>query len=271
MRSSSLQFHRSSPLAGALLLLTLAASQGQPVHVDAQTSGGCKIDLGCFKGSSVIAIDLSGQVSLGNQWSTRADGTLACPVTDGDYAYANPGSCCYPKSSGGDGINHFDGGGANFDAMSCSYGLAGAQTTDTTCPEAIRFGAVVGTFCATPQRSDWFYVGSSNVLTIPTNGAHLYLAVNDAWYANNTGGYTGMVKTLYPPVLTLTKTSESAVLSWPACGSNFVLETAAALAPPLCWTLVTNPPALIGDALTVTVDGPPACSLFRLRQQAPAP
>jgi hypothetical protein len=159
----------------------------------AQTDDVNKLDLGFFNAGAVLTLQFSDQVSLGNTWTTRADGSLASAVTDTNYLYVNVGATNYPTLNGGDGTNHFAGGGANYDKVSVSYGIAGAQTTDTTDPSAIRFGAVVGTFSAAPGRGDWFSIGKSNVVTIPTGGAHLYLAINDAFYPNNAGSYSGVL------------------------------------------------------------------------------
>jgi hypothetical protein len=262
-------FIAASLLAIMGILAAAVEAQGQTFRLGAQTAGTNKIDLGFFKGGSIFALQLSGQVSLGNQWDTWADGSLVSPITDENYTYGNVGAPCYPKTNGGDGINHFVGGGANFDVLSRCYGLAGLETTDTSAQGTLRFGAVIGTFCSAPQRGDWFYVGLSNVLTIPTNGGHLYLAVNDSYHLNNCGEYIVTLKMLYPPLLTLRKTPTCSVLTWYASGSNFVLETTSALVQPPVWRTVTNPPVLLGDTLTVTIDAPPDFSLYRLREQEP--
>lgn len=257
-------------LAGVILLLQTQVGFCQSFTLPAQTSGTNKLDLGAFRGGTVLSVQMAGQVYLGNNWNTWADGSLVCPVTEPEYAYANAGFPCYPTLKGGDGKNYFLGGSANYDGKSCGYGLTGIMTTDTTDPSAIRFGAVVGTFSPSPQRSDWFYIGLSNVMTIPPGGAHLFMAVNDPYYPNNQGQYSGVLSVLFPPALTLTKAPESTVLSSPVWAANFVLETATGLVQPHNWTPVTNPPVLRGDTLTVTVDSARDCCLFRLKQQDPA-
>jgi hypothetical protein len=179
-------------LAGAFLLIAFDVL-GSTFSLPAQTAATNKLDLGLFSGGTVVTLQMSGQVDLGNTWKTRADGSLASPVTDTNYLYVNASATNYPVVSGGDRTNHFVGGGANYDVVSGSYGITGASTTDTTNPSTIRFGAVVGTSSSAPGRGDWFYVGVSNSVTIPTGGAHLYLAVNDAFHPNNTGSYSGVV------------------------------------------------------------------------------
>src|SRR5438067_2798 len=83
----------------------------------------------------------------------------------------NVGATNYPIVNGGDGINHFPGGGANYDNAPAPpagpYAFAGAQTTDTTSPLAILFGTVVGTFTNTPTRADWFRIGTGGTFTVP--------------------------------------------------------------------------------------------------------
>jgi hypothetical protein len=182
----------ASFLAGAFLLIALDGL-GSTFSLPAQTSATNTLDLGLFSGGTVLTLQMSGQVDLGDTWNTWADGSLVSPVAAGEYSYVNAGATNYPVASGGDSTNHFVGGGANYDVVSGSYGVTGAETTDTTSPFTIRFGAVVGTFSSAPGRDDWFYVGVSNSVTVPTGGAHLYLAVNDAFHPNNTGSYSGVL------------------------------------------------------------------------------
>jgi hypothetical protein len=186
-----------NPLAGllatAFFLMALEGGFGSTFSLPASTAGANKQDLGLFSAGAVLTLQMSGQVDLGNTWATLADGSLAAPVTDTNYLYVNTGARNYPVVNGGDGTNHFAGGGANYDTVSGSYGIAGATNTDTTSPADIRFGAVVATFSATPVRGDWFYVGLSNSVTVPAGGAHLYLAVNDAFHPNNVGSYAGVL------------------------------------------------------------------------------
>ena len=65
------------------------------------------------------------------------------------------------------------------------------MTTDTTDPADIRFGAVVGTFSASPSRSDSFYVGYGGSFVVPAGGGDLFLAVNDTVNGDNHGAYSG--------------------------------------------------------------------------------
>ncbi len=82
------------------------------------------------------------------------------------------------------------------------FGFAGPQSTDTTNPATIRFGALVGTFSASPvENQDWFFVGTSDLLTIPAGGANLYLAVDDdpGRSGNNAGQFNVTVTAVPEP------------------------------------------------------------------------
>jgi hypothetical protein len=197
--------------------IALSSGRGAAFSLPAQTAAGNKLDLGLLTGGAVVTLQMSGSVDLGDSWSTWADGSLVSNVTASGYSYVNPGARNYPTVSGGDGTNHFTGGGANYDASSGSYGIAGSQTTDTASAAAIRFGSVVGTFASIPARSDWFYVGLSNSLTVPAGGAHLYLAVSDAFYGNNAGSYAGdlQVRQSNPILMSISKpVAGQLTISW---------------------------------------------------------
>jgi hypothetical protein len=187
----------------ALFVLAPAGSRAANFTLPATTTGPGKIDLGFFSGGTLLSVTASGQISLISGWDVFADGSLFNPINPvgelANYGYVNAGASGYPTVNGGDGINHFPGGGANYDVNAASYGLAGAWTTDTTNPGAIRFGSVVGTFSASPARSDWFSIGISNLVVIPVGGAQLYLAVHDTTYPNNSGSFSGTISVVPEP------------------------------------------------------------------------
>jgi len=164
----------------------------------ASTDADSKVDLGFFSGGTILRLQMSGTVSLlnGSDFFTRSDGSLVIPVLSSVYQYANPGATGYPTDFGGDGINHFPGGGMNYDVITGLFGFAGAETTDTTSPDVIRHGAVVATFSSMPSRGDWFPVGLDRTIPIPASGANLYVAVNDSDSANNVGFYLGELSML---------------------------------------------------------------------------
>ena len=157
-----------------------------------------KADLGFFEGETLLSIHTTGEISLGEGVDVFADGSLVRPVTLPRYPFLNEGFPGYSQIHGGDGTNHFVGGGFNYDVVLPAYGFAGKQTTDTTDPAAIRLGAVVGTFSATPNRNDWFLIGKSNTVAFPPGGAHLYVAVLDTYPLNNLGTYTVAITSVAP-------------------------------------------------------------------------
>jgi len=171
--------------------------------LDAQTTDINKLDLGIFTSGTILDVKLSGTISLGESSSFYADGSLAAPFSGGSYPYAIAGTSGYSTRFGGDGINHFAGGGLNYDplAMGTSinpFGIAGKETTDTKDADAIRFGSVIGTFSKNPSRNDWFFIGLGRILTVPEGGSNLYVAVNDTYYPNDTGAYSGTIDIILP-------------------------------------------------------------------------
>jgi hypothetical protein len=161
------------------------------VVLNLSTGDSNKLDLGFLQpGVYTFAVTGNGDL-VDSTFQTNADGSLFAQAA-GAYSFANPGAP-YPALFGGDGINHFVGGGANYDFAASglsAFAFAGPMTTDTTNPNDIRFGAVVGTFSSSPSREDWFPIGTGRRVTVSGVGAHLYLAVNDTYSANNHGAYT---------------------------------------------------------------------------------
>jgi hypothetical protein len=266
--------HWTSLATGVFLLGAITSGLGQTFTLPATTSGTDKLDLGFFNGGVLLSLQISSQVDLGNTWITRADGSLVSLVSDTNYLYVNAGAVNYPIANGGDGHNHFPGGGANYDTASGSYGLAGAESTDTANPFAIRFGAVVGTFNPTPVRSDWFFIGLSNTVTVPTGGAHLYLAVSDAYYPNNQGSYSVLVmnQSQLPASgsasLSIVTLPAGVLLSWPDSATNYILEAKTNLGQSP-WQTVTNAPVRGSGMLSVTLEAAANGSVFRLRATSP--
>ncbi len=152
-----------------------------------------KQKVGTFAGGEQIRLQFGGNGDLvDSRYQVRADGSLTAPAT-GVFAYANNGAV-YPVVSGkGDGINHYVGGGTNYDVNSSAFEFAGKATTDTLDLATIRAGAIVGTFNPNPaaNSADWFYVGTDTTITAPAGGGSLYLAVNDTFNGDNHGIYAG--------------------------------------------------------------------------------
>lgn len=194
-----------------LALLVLASTQTPQASADFIVPGtagpGAFVTVGHFDGGTLLELTSSGSIELvggtGFTWQTFADGSLAAPVTFPAYLYANVGATGYPTVGGGDGVNHFPGGGANYDTAlvppNGPYGIAGTQTTDTLTAGVIRFGSVIGTFADSPTRDDWFLVGLGTTVVAPDGGGVLRLAVNDGNNANNLGHYTVDVQVVPVP------------------------------------------------------------------------
>jgi hypothetical protein len=54
------------------------------------------------------------------------------------------------------------------------------KLTSSWIPAIIQFGALVGTYSATPvENKGWFLIGMSDLLTMPAEGKQLFLAVKD--------------------------------------------------------------------------------------------
>jgi hypothetical protein len=167
--------------------------------LDAQTSDLNKLDLGIFASGTQLDVKLFGTISLGASSSFNPDGSMVTPFSEDTYFYAVAGTSGYSTNFGGDGINHFAGGGLNYDALNINpFGIAGKETTDTRDADAIRFGSVVGTFSKNPSRNDWFFIGLGRILTVPEGGSNLYVAVHDTYYPNDTGAYSGTID-IVPP------------------------------------------------------------------------
>jgi hypothetical protein len=180
----------------ALALLLFAAANSAraqtTVSVPLTTGDASKLTIGFFTGGTLLQISVSGNGDLvDSRYQTYPDGSLVT-TAQSPYTFANPGAT-YPAVSGypsGDGINHFSGGGANYDFSGSGWMFAGKQTTDTTDAATIRAGALVGTFVNSPTRDDWFLIGYGGNFTVPTGGATLFVAINDSYSPDNHGAYS---------------------------------------------------------------------------------
>ena len=174
------------------LVLAIAGQAEADFTLPLTTGEASKLDLGLFLGGTSLQVLVSGHGDLvDSRLQVDADGSLFAPAS-GPFSFANAGATDYPTADGGDGTNHFAGGGLNY--FNGLYGFAGKMTTDTTDPAVIRLGAVVGTFSTTPGRDDWFLIGLDRTFIVPTGGAHLYVAVNDTDSPDNHGSYSGVVR-----------------------------------------------------------------------------
>jgi hypothetical protein len=163
---------------------------------------------GTYAGGVTLLISTIGTVDLNGpngQIVTNPDGSLvsvpsaSCLVCWSGYQYFINGSNAYPTVAGGDGINHFVGGGGNYDhtpGTNSFWAAEGKKTTDTTDPGAIRFGALAYTFHTNPTSTDWLTLGYGGTFVTPAGGGTLLMVVADTFYPNNTGGYTVTVNQL---------------------------------------------------------------------------
>jgi hypothetical protein len=163
---------------------------------------------GTYAGGTMLTIGATGSINLNGPNSlivTNPDGSLlSVPLASctacwaPGYQYFIPGASGYPTGAGGDGINHFGGGGGNFDAFpgtSSPWAPEGKRTTDTSDLGALRFGSLAGTFVADPTPGDWFRIGYGGDFLVPEGGATLLMVIVDTYYPNNTGGYTVTINT----------------------------------------------------------------------------
>ncbi len=171
-----------------------------------------KQKVGTFAGGEQIRIQFGGNGDLVNaNFQVRSDGSLFAPAA-GPYTFANEGATNYPTNLGGDGINHYVGGGANFDGSGSGLPFAGKATTDTFDPATIRLGAVVGTFNPNPTRDDWFFIGSDTTFFAPIGGGSLFLAINDTFSSDNHGTFTGTLSVIAPTVVPEANTASLSLL-----------------------------------------------------------
>jgi hypothetical protein len=215
---------------GVLLLATSPLVAGSYFTMANQPT---PLNVGMYLPNDMLYITATGSVNIlgpdGN-FPTNPDGSLVggnitanCTgCFTADYAsYANQGGP-YPNVALGDSINHFMGGGINYDKDFCNapcpgvhspWGPEGKQTTDTTDPAAIRLGAIAYTFVANPLNTDWLPVpfvpaGGGNfsaIISTGTNGGTLQLVVVDTSYWNNAGTFSvGVSDTPEPSVVWLT-------------------------------------------------------------------
>lgn len=158
---------------------------------------------GTYAGGATLFISATGTVNLNGpsgQIVTNPDGSMfmiaaadctACWAPG--YQFFIPGATSYPTTFGGDGTNHFTGGGGNFDLYPgdhSTWATEGKQTTNTMDPSALRFGALAYTFTPNPTATDWFLLGYGGTFVTPPGGGTLLMVIVDTFYPNNTGGYT---------------------------------------------------------------------------------
>jgi hypothetical protein len=79
-------------------------------------------------------------------------------------------------------------------------------------------------------------------------------------------GHSGqdMIEVILAPVLGISLAQSNAVLSWPVLASNFVLQSAVSLSPPVNWSLVTDAVGTLNGQLRVSEPVGPSNRFYRL-------
>ncbi len=246
----------------ALLLCWAVQCHAVDFTLSATTAGSNKRDMGVFSAGEVVSISFTGQISLIEGWDALADGSLAHPLSIPEFNYANANAGDYPTTYGGDGTNHFINGGVNFDAVLGGipgFGIAGTTTTDTANPNTIRLGSVIGTFSPNPARSDWFAVGISNSIVVPADGIHLYLAIHDTTYANNSGSFSGKLTSVNPQLLNARTYAGFELVG--EVGQDYRIDYSSVF-PPVSWQVLTNLVLPASPYLIIDTTGPVSGNRF---------
>jgi hypothetical protein len=116
--------------------------------------------------------------------------------------------------------------------------------------------------------SQWWPLGSAlsagAVRTLASTGAELFVG----GYFASVGGKPATNIALWhlSHALEINGGTDQVSLSWPATGSNLVLESASSL-PATNWTEVPEPPAVVDDQLVVTNRTTEARQFYRLRRE----
>jgi hypothetical protein len=200
-------------LLGMLFLTAFPSAAGTLFTGSIDSSLASPTNAGTYGAGLTLTISATGTANLNSPSSliiTNPDGSLVTPIAPSactscwapGYQFFIPGSA-YPVIGGtGDGVNHFVGGGGNYDLFPGSHSpwaTEGKQTTDTTDPGALRFGTLAYTFVpslsTTTLATDWHSLvqplgGGLYGNTISSgNGGTLLVVVVDTFYPNNVGSY----------------------------------------------------------------------------------
>jgi hypothetical protein len=198
-----------------LLLAVLPVTAGTLFTGNIDSASAAAISAGTYAAGVTLNISVTGTANLNSPSTliiTNPDGSMVTPVAPAScvscwapgYQFFIEGSTTYPTVAGGDGTNHFVGGGGNYDLFPGSHSpwaTEGKQTTDTTDPGAIRFGALAYTFVANTNTvaalnpTDWHQLahplgGGLFGSTISSgSGGTLMVVVVDTFYSNNSGSF----------------------------------------------------------------------------------
>jgi hypothetical protein len=73
----------------------------------------------------------------------------------------------------------------------------------------------------------------------------------------------------FQPILSIAAASTNVVLSWPGILTNYVVEAASVLSPPVQWQPVTNHVDTVNGTFAITVPAALPSRFFKLRQNSP--
>lgn len=179
-----------------LTLIPLVLSSGllYGSSIDVFASNPNPVSVGVFGVGDALSINVQGFALLApfppylKDVLTNPDGSLIptfCPGCSNSYSYFEQGQA-YPTVAGGDGINHFVGGGGNYDLyMPQHWASEGAQTTDTTDPGVIRFGSLAFQW----NSGEWATLGFGGTLVSPGGSLNVVVVDEVGSYGNNSGAY----------------------------------------------------------------------------------
>ncbi len=133
-------------------------------------------------------------------------------------------------------------------------------------------------------------IGTNNLFSlqakyIPTNAVSTTRLIDVSQWAGTTNefffGFLGGTSTnavlqidnirfysVLPPMLNVSITNNSAVLSWPLWANGFTLQSTDNLTNSNSWVDVGGTPAIVGSQFTMTNQANATCHLFRLKQSA---
>lgn len=100
-----------------------------------------------------------------------------------------------------------------------------------------------------------------------TNTETLIFAVPDYYLGDNAGGVSVLISPAGPvaPALAIRPLGNAVALQWPTNDGNYDLERTETLSAP-DWSVVTNPPAVVGTNFSVTLPVDSGAAFFRLHQ-----
>jgi hypothetical protein len=127
--------------------------------------------------------------------------------------------------------------------------------------------AYVYNSAASANASFTFTGGVATVLGVRCVGRVHTGQTGNSWAAFATEVQAFAAPVPAPPMLTASAASNGIAISWPGSPSNYVLEAATNLLPPITWSPVANTPQTAGDQQRVIVAPASNQQFFRLHRQ----